>query len=276
MKRVVTIGLGLLLAMTSVVDAQVSIRDVMPTASIPNAAPVPFGPGEIAQYQVRLGLFGNVGRGRLSVESIDTLRGHPTYHLRMHIKGGIPFASVDTKYESWMDVRGLMSRRFHQDQDEVRYERIRTFNFFPEDRRWELVGKDESGELPTNLPLDDLSFLYYARTLPLEVGREYTFNRYFQDDGNPVRLRVLRTETVTVPAGTFETIVVQPIIKSKGLFAEGGEAEVYFTNDHRRILVMLKTKVKILRSLDLLLQEYTPGTRLTAAQTAATESASRH
>ena len=272
MNRTGTLGLVMLLTMTAGVDAQVSMQHVVPVASIPAAAPVPFGPGESAQYQVRLGLFGDVGEGRLSVESIDTLRGHPTYHLRMHIKGGIPFASVDTKYESWLDVRGLMSRRFHQDQDEVRYERKRTFNFFPEERRWELVGKDERGELPTNMPLDDLSFLYFARTLQLEVGREYTFNRYFQDDGNPVRLRVLRTETVTVPAGTFETIVVQPIIKSKGLFSEGGEAEVYFTNDSRRILVMLKSKVKILRSLDLMLEKYTPGTRLTAAPVRFTES----
>ena len=272
MNRTGTLGLVMLLTMAAGVDAQVSMQDVVPVASIPAAAPVPFGPGENAQYQVRLGLFGDVGEGRLSVESIDTLRGHPTYHLRMHIKGGIPFASVDTKYESWLDVRGLMSRRFHQDQDEVRYERKRTFNFFPEERRWELVGKDERGELPTNMPLDDLSFIYFARTLQLEVGREYTFNRYFQDDGNPVRLRVLRTETVTVPAGTFETIVVQPIIKSKGLFSEGGEAEVYFTNDSRRILVMLKSKVKILRSLDLMLEKYTPGTRLTAAPMSFTES----
>jgi hypothetical protein len=259
-----------------VVDAQVSMQDVVPTVSIPAAAPVPFGPGEAARYQVRLGLFGDVGEGSLTIGAIDTIRGNPTYHLRMHIKGGIPFAHVDTKYESWLDVRGLMSHRFHQDQHEVRYKRKRTFNFFPEERRWELVGKDESGELPTNMPLDDLSFLYFARTLPLEVGREYTFNRYFQDDGNPVRLKVLRTETVKVPAGTFETIVVQPIIKSKGLFSEGGEAEVYFTNDHRRILVMLKSKVKILRSLDLMLEEYTPGSRLTAAPAAFTESVSGH
>ena len=131
------------------------------------------------------------------------------------------------------------------------------------------MSNGEEGELPTDMPLDDLSFLYFARTLPLQVGVEYRFNRYFQEDGNPVRLKVLRIETVQVPAGTFETIVVQPIIKSKGIFSEGGEAEVYFTNDANRVLVMLKSKVKVLRSLDLLLEEYTPGERLGSPATTA-------
>jgi hypothetical protein len=62
-----------------------------------------------------------------------------------------------------------------------------------------------------------------------------------------------------VPAGKFNTIVVQPIIKTRGLFSEGGRAEVYFTDDDRRILVQLKSKVKILKSLDMTLDGYTPG-----------------
>ena len=93
-------------------------------------------------------------------------------------------------------------------------------------------------------------------------GKTYTFNRYFKEDGNPVTVRVLRRQKVTVPAGTYNTIVVQPIIKTKGLFSEGGQAELYFTDDDKRILVQLKSKVKILRSLDLQLTGYNPGTRL--------------
>ncbi len=272
MKRIATYGLVMTVALASGVDAQASTEVVMVSASLPASAAVPFGPGESARYQVKLGLFGDVGEGRLMIPALDTVRGHETYHLQMTLKGGIPFARVDTKYESWFDVDELISRRFHQDQHEVRYERKRTFDFFPEERRWEMLN-GKSGELPTDMPLDDLSFLFFARTLPLEVGKEYHFNRYFQDDGNPVRLKVLRTETVEVPAGTFETIVVQPIIKSKGIFSEGGEAEVYFTNDEKRILVMLKSKVKILRTLDLLLEEYTPGALLSdVADTAVSRS----
>jgi len=229
-------------------------------------APVPFGVGEKMTFKVRLGIVGEVGRGSLGVADLDTVQGHPVYYLHMSLKGGVPFAHVDDKYYSWMDAQTLVSRRFKQDVKEVRYERMRFFEFFPEERRWRRLDKEESGTLPTDAPLDDLSFLFYARTLPLEVGKTYTLDRYFKEDGNPVTLKVLRKQTISVPAGTFNTIVVQPIIKTKGLFSEGGQAEVYFTDDNRRIVVALKSKVKILKTLDMLLESYTPGQRLTASQ----------
>ena len=77
------------------------------------------------------------------------------------------------------------------------------------------------------------------------MGDVYTIPRYFQEDGNPVVLKVLRRETVTVPAGTFNTVVVQPMIQTDGLFGKGGEAEVYFTDDTRRMLVQLRSKVPV-------------------------------
>ena len=52
----------------------------------------------------------------------------------------------------------------------------------------------------------------------------------------------LREDTVTVGAGTFTTIVVRPTIKTGGIFSENGEAQVWFTNDDRRLPVLLKTK----------------------------------
>ncbi len=77
-------------------------------------------------------------------------------------------------------------------------------------------------------------------------------------------LRVLRKETVNVPAGTFETIVVQPIIQTDGLFGQGGQAEVFFSDDERRLLVHLRSRVPIVGSLSLHLRSYEPGTRLSA------------
>jgi len=228
------------------------------------AAAVPFGVGEKMTFKVTLGIVGDVGSGSLDVVDLDTVHGYPTYELRFKVQGGIPFAHVNDEYHSWLDTQSLISRRFKQDQKEVRYERHRTFDFFPEERRWRRTDKNESGIMPTELPLDDVSFLYFIRTLPLEVGRTYSFNRYFHADGNPVTVKVLRKQKITVGAGTFNTIVVQPILKTKGLFSEGGKAEVYFTDDERRIVVALKSKVKILKSLDMTLDRYEPGQRLAA------------
>ncbi len=224
------------------------------------AAPVPFGPGERMTYKVSLGPMKQIGKGTIEVGVLDTVHGHPVYQLRMDVSGGILIAKLEDTYKSWLDVHSLISRRFHTDVHEVNYKRKRTIEFFPAERRWRRTDKDESGDMPTDEPLDDLSFLYYARTLPLEVGKTYTLARYWKDEGNPVTLKVLRRDTVTLPTlGTVATIVVQPIIRTKGLFGEGGRAEVYFTDDERRIPVQINSSVKFIGTMTLTLQVYEPG-----------------
>ena len=77
---------------------------------------------------------------------------------------------------------------------------------------------------------------------------------------------MLRKERVTVPAGTFDAVVIKPIIKSQGLFAEGGEAEMWLSDDTRHILVQFKAKVPVLQTLDLYLQSYQAPTSETAGR----------
>ena len=114
-------------------------------------------------------------------------------------------------------------------------------------------------------PLDEGGFLYFVRTIPLVVGQSYEFHRYFMPDRNPVRLKVLRKERVTVPAGTYNAIVVQPIIKTKGIFSEKGQAEVWLSDDSSRILLQVKSKLSF-GSLNLYLKSYTPPTGKTTRE----------
>ena len=60
------------------------------------------------------------------------------------------------------------------------------------------------------------------------------------------------------PAGTFETIVVRPTIKTSGLFGEGGEAELFFSDDEHHTLIRMTSKVPIMGSLSLHLRRYDP------------------
>jgi hypothetical protein len=218
----------------------------------------PFRAGELATYQVKLG-GASVGQGSLAVLGLVNVRGQQTYHTRMTLNGRVTLARVNDIYESWIDTDGLFSHRFHQNVHEVRYRRNRTYDFFPETRTYRREN-GSTGTIPTNQPLDDLSFLYYARTLPLDVGATYTLQRYFKADGNPVVIRVLRRETITVPAGRFRTIVVQPVIKTDGLFGEGGRAEVFLSDDQHRIPVLIRSRVPVVGSLTMLLRTFRPGT----------------
>jgi hypothetical protein len=173
------------------------------------------------------------------------------------VRGGTLFYKVHDRYESWFDVGSLSSLRFKQEIDEGSYERERTFEIFPERAVYQ---EDEKPERPSvAMPLDDGSFLYFVRTIPLEVGKSYTFDRYFKPDRNPVTIRVLRRERIEVPAGTFDAIVIQPIINTKGIFSQGGAAEVWLADDSTRTMLQMKSKLKF-GSLNLYLRSIQPAT----------------
>jgi hypothetical protein len=107
-------------------------------------------------------------------------------------------------------------------------------------------------------PLDDGSFIYAARVAGVKVGEKRVDDRYFRPDRNPVVLTGVRREDVNVGAGSFPATVVRPTIHANGLFSEGGEAEVWFSDDAARYPLLVKTRFAHF-SLTLSLQSITPG-----------------
>jgi hypothetical protein len=228
-------------------------------------AKVPFGVGETMTYDVKFGPL-NVGTGRMFVVGIDTVRGQPAWHLRLELRAGIPGFRVVNVLDSWMDVATLNSLRYHQQTQQGGKDERRQAEIFPEKRVY--TEKDwrpakngtmqeiDRGEHPTVAqPLDQASFLFFARTQPLEPGQTYSYDRYYKPQSNPVTLAVLRRETVNVPAGSFATVVVRPVFKSNGIFGQNGRAEVWFTDDDRRLMVRMETHVAF-GSITLQLKEF--------------------
>ena len=205
-----------------------------------DAASVPWNVGEKLGYDVRFG-FIKAGTGEMRVMGVESIRGRPAWHGRFTVHGGYLALRVDDVLETWMDVTTLSSLRFEQDFKEIGRERQKLFDIYPERQVYLQRGKTEKPSVAN--PLDDGSFLYFIRTVPLVVGETYQFDQYFIPDRNPVTIRVLRRETVSVPAGTFACIVLQPIIKTKGIFSENGQAEIWLTDDAKRIMVQMKSKL---------------------------------
>ena len=226
-------------------------------ASAVKRAPVPFGPGERMEYDVRFGSI-RVGNAHMEVVGLDNVRGRTAWHTAFWVQGGNFLYRVNDVYESWMDSETLSSLRFVQELEEGGKDTERRFEIYPERSVFVQTSKKPAKEEKSvSQPLDDGSFLYFIRTIPLEVGQTYDFDRYFRPDRNPVRIRVLRKERVKVPAGTFNAIVVQPVIKTKGIFSENGHAEIWLSDDNRRIMLQLKSKLSF-GSLNLYLKSYLP------------------
>lgn len=233
------------------------------TTTLRDDMPIPFGVGEKMVYDVKFGPV-KVGTGSMEVMGIDTLRGTEVFHTTFRVKGGTFFYRVNDLLESWFDTKTMSSLRFRQDMEEGGRNREKTFDIYPERKVYVEKGRDEKESV--NLPLDDANFLYFIRTVPLVVGETYEFNRYFRPDRNPVTIKVLRKERISVPAGRFNAIVVQPIIKAKGIFSENGHAEVWLADDSSRIMLQMKSRLSF-GSLNLYLKSYrpTPATTDTAA-----------
>ena len=201
----------------------------------------PFAIGERLNYAVKVGPIGK-GSATAEITGSETLRGKRVYHSVFRMSGSLLFFKVDDEYESWFDPNTFVSLRYRQQIDQGSYERNRTYEIFPD--RGVYVDPATKAETPTvEQPLDDGAFLYFLRTIPLEVGKTYSFNRYFKPDRNPVRVTVVRRERITVPAGTFDAVVLQPKIKAKGIFAESANAEVWIADDNGRMMVQMKTRM---------------------------------
>ena len=218
-------------------------------------APIPYSAGERLAYDVKFGSI-DVGDAVMEVLGLENVRGRQALHVRFNVKGGTFLYKVNDRYESWIDTVNLISLRHWQEIDEGSYERERKYEIMPE------IGVYKENDKPSQPtvaePLDDGSFFFFLRTIPLEVGKTYSFDRYFKPDRNPVTVTVVRRERIKVPAGTFDAIVLHPTIKAKGVFGEGGQAEIWLADDSSRIMLQMKSKLKI-GSLNLYLKQIRHG-----------------
>lgn len=249
-------ALAMLVTAESAAAAQTT--DAPAAASLPVAsAKVPFGVGERMEYEVRFGRL-KVGNAHMEVVALEHLRGRPAWHTAFWVQGGNFLYRVNDVYESWIDAETLSSLRFVQELEEGGKNTTRKYDIFPERAVFIQTNKKEwKEEKSVSQPLDDGSFLYFIRTIPLVVGETYDFDRYFRPDRNPVRIKVLRKERVRVPAGTFNAIVIQPVIKTKGIFSENGHAEIWLSDDDRHVMIQLKSRLSF-GSLNLYLKSYYP------------------
>ena len=200
----------------------------------------PFAVGEELTYRVKFGKI-NAGTARMSVAGIEDVRGHPTYHLVFTIDGGIPLLyKVHDRYESWIDTLTLASRRHVQEIREGRYKRNRVYEIYPEDRTYR--ENDDTLKASVESPLDEGSFIYFIRTVRVPVGQTREFQQYFKPDRNPVVIRALRRDTVEVPSGRYPTVVVRPTIRANGIFAEDGHAELWVSDDAKRMLIKMESR----------------------------------
>jgi hypothetical protein len=92
---------------------------------------------------------------------------------------------------------------------------------------------------------DPLSSFYYVRTMKLEVGRPVFVDIIDNKKLWNVEVLVLRKEKISTKLGSFDTIVIKPLMKSEGIFNRKGDMLIWLTDDGRRLPVKMQTKVAV-------------------------------
>ena len=201
---------------------------------------VPFPVGERFTFGARYGIF-SVGSATMEVMGIDTVHRTETVHIRFRITGGALWYHLDQTIESWVGRYDFRSRRFSSVQDERDKHREHRYEIFPDSGFYREEGLDTTFATVSE-PLDDAAFLYWIRTVPLEVGKKYEYARYFRPDRNPVIIEVLGRERVGVAGKKWQAIVVRPKIpQGRGIFAEKSETRIWLSDDPQRIVLAIQS-----------------------------------
>jgi len=146
------------------------------------------------------------------------------------------FSSIGQPVQYRIKIREGRHRRdkevvFDRDSNKARY-------------RDYLKNEKKEFDVPPTV-FDPISSFYYLRTLTLTVGKPVYVTIFDSKKVWNVEVQVLRRERVTLPTGTFDTIVVKPNMKSEGIFYRKGEIFIWLTDDGKHIPVQLQTKVAV-------------------------------
>jgi hypothetical protein len=225
-------------------------------AQTPVTGQLPFAVGERLNFTARAARMGVTGRGSMWVEGPVRVRGHSTYLLRFDFRAGLgPVKAVDAT-ESWLDPVAMTALRFHKHERHPLSKHTERVELYPEQRRWE-AEDGRRGESPTDAPLDELSFMYFIRTLPLTPDATYRLDRHFEQERNPASVRVGGRETVKTPAGEFRTIVVELRVRDPRRYRGEGLIRINLSDDERRLPVRIESAMPIIGNAVLTLESHT-------------------
>jgi len=216
-----------------------------------------FRVGERLVFDVSYGLI-TAGEAVMAVPAYDSIAGRKCYRVEFNVNSLPSFSwiyKVEDRYLTFVDVETIAPWRFEQHIREGSYRRDFVADF---DQVNHLAVTKDSTYQTAEYVHDIMSAFYYTRTLDFtnaRPGDSDTLYNFYKNKSHELRVKFLGRQELEVAAGTFRTIVVEPLVKEGGLFKSEGRIVVWLTDDERKIPVRVNTKV-IIGSIDTELREY--------------------
>jgi Protein of unknown function (DUF3108) len=205
---------------------------------------LPFSVGEKLTYEVRVAKGNKVGTATMWIEGPVDVRGTSTYLLRFDSRIRIAFLTAVSRSSSWFDpVRGSSLRFFKHEQNPLT-KNDESVDLYPDRKQWKSV-KGETGQSPTSTPLDELSFMYFIRTLPMTPGATYRFDRHFDASRNPTMVSVIRRETIPTPMGELRVILIEMRVRDPRHYKGEGVIRIHLTDDDCRLPARIESTMPV-------------------------------
>ncbi|MBU2493385.1 MAG: DUF3108 domain-containing protein [Bacteroidetes bacterium] len=216
-----------------------------------------FKVGEKLTFDVKYG-FVTAGVAEMAIPKMKKIFGRNAYHITFQVNtvpSFDPFYKVRDRYETYLDNEGLFPWRFEQHIREGGYSR--DFSAFFDQRNGKAKTSEGSYDIPEYVN-DIVSAFYLARTFDytkLKIGDRFNLQNFYKDKVYPLDVVFKGKETIEVSAGTFDCIIVEPLVQEGGLFKSEGNIIVWLSDDELRIPIKVKTKV-LIGSIDAELTAY--------------------
>jgi hypothetical protein len=202
--------------------------------------------------------FIKAGEAVFEVTSIDTVNDRPCYRIQFSVNSTPSFSwiyRVEDRYETVVDQLGLFPWRFSQRIREGKYAR----DFQAEFDQIHHIARTTEGIFPIPPYVQDVvSAFYYTRTVDFStfsVGQKLTMQNFYKDSTYVLNVKFLGRQHVSVHAGTFACIIVEPMIREGGLFKSEGRVLIWLTDDERKIPVKVSSQIAV-GSINAELREY--------------------
>jgi Protein of unknown function (DUF3108) len=155
------------------------------------------------------------------------------------------FPVVDT-FQSSFDTKSGCSEGFSKQLQEGRRKVTGDLSFNYHDGKQTLVEKNlvkgtsktQTASIPACVT-DSLSAIFYAASQPMVVGQEIRFPLADSMRTVTVAMKVEAKEEIKTPAGTFQTIRVQPTAE-EGIVKNRGNIWIWYTDDARHMPVQIR------------------------------------
>lgn len=224
---------------------------------------LPFGTGESLVYRVSSVRFGGIGSGTMRVVGWEEIRGRSTYQVEFELQGKVGPFTIEDRTRSWFDPVGPTSLRFEKRERHPLATKSEAIELYPTESRWS-AEDGRSGKLLTENPLDELSFIYLVRMIAMEVDAEVSLTRHYEEERNPVKLRLVGRERLPLPAGVFPVRIVEMQVRDGKRFNGSGVIRLYLTDDDKRYPVRIETTLPVVGKLILDLEALTPASEIPA------------